>query len=236
MTSLSDGAEGLAGDGLTFRWWHILVAVVAILLIGLIVFVTVQPVQVLPRMTLAPGYLLLDQDGNRLTSEDVRGGLTLYNFTYTHCAEGCAETGSAMYAIQERLKSLDSGDVPVRLVTISFDPERDTPETMKAWAEANGADPDSWTVATGEPDQLKTIIGGAFNTYYKDDGDGDFTFDPVFVLVDGNGIIRMKYRTAAPDPEVVTRDVGLVVKEVQNSSGASKLAYEAAHLFLCYPE
>lgn len=232
---VSDGAQDDAGDGLIFRWWHILIAAIGVLLLGLVLFVTVQPIQVLPRMTLAPGFLLTDQDGEKFTSEDVRGVLTLYNFTYTHCGADCAETGSVMRAIQERVREIDTGGVPLRLVTVSFDPERDDPETLRTWAEAQGADPALWRVATGDPAQLKAMIGGGFNIYYSQNEDGSFTFDPAFALVDGNSIMRMKYKTATPDPEIVARDIGLVVSEVRNSSGATKIAYEAAHLFVCYP-
>ncbi len=222
---------------LTFRWWHIALGVVALAIVGLVLFVTIQPVQVLPRMTLAPGYALVNQDGNLVTSEDARGALTLYNFTYTGCtAPDCPETGASMAALQARLQNIDTGDIPVHLVTISFDPEHDTPAALKAWANAQGADPAVWTVATGDATRLKNIIGGGFSTYYGANEAGGWDFDPAFVLVDGNGIIRTKYRTATPDPALFERDLGLVLAEVANSSGANKLAYDAAHLFLCYPE
>jgi len=55
------------------------------------------------------------------------------------------------------------------------------------------------------------------------------------VLVDGLGIMRAEYRTGAPAPELIARDVNLLVKEAANSDGIARLGYEAAHLFLCYP-
>lgn len=230
-------AGGVDRHGLTFEWWHLLIALAALIVVGLVLFVTIQPVQVLPRMTLAPGYALLDQDGNQLTSEDLRGKLTLYNFTYTGCTSpDCPETGASMRALQDRLASIDTAGIPVRLVTISFDPAQDSPAVMKAWADAHGANPEVWTVATGDPKRLKNIIGSGFSTYYGDNGSGGWEFDPAFVLVDGNGIIRTKYKSATVDPALFERDLGLVLAEVANSSGASRLAYDAAHLFLCYPE
>ncbi len=63
-------AGGVDQHRLTFHWWHLLIALAALIVVGLVLFVTIQPVQVLPRMTLAPGYALVDQDGNQLTSED----------------------------------------------------------------------------------------------------------------------------------------------------------------------
>lgn len=233
--SVPEGSP-LSDDRLTFRWWHAAVAVLALIVIALVFFVTVQPVQVLPRMTLAPGYALTDQDGALLTSEDARGKFTLYTFMHTGCTlPACADAGPAARAIQERLATIDSGDVPVQIVTISFDPQRDTPEALKGWLEANGADAQTWHAATGAPDHLKNIIGGSFGAYYKHRDDGTFAFDPLWVLVDGNGITRARYKTAAPDPDAIARDVGLLAREVKNSTGAGRLAYEAAHLFACYP-
>lgn len=234
-SSAQQSAPG-SGQGGWFRWYHALIAIVALILSGLVLFVTFQPIQVLPRMTLAPGFSLTDETGARLISEDLRGTITLYNFTYTGCeAPACTESGASMAAIQDRLTTLDTGGIPVRLVTISFDPERDTPERLSAWLRQQGATPGTWSAATGDPVKLKNIIGGGFSTYYTQAADGSFTFDSMFVLVDGNGIIRTRYRTATPDPEIVARDLGLVTREVVNSSGPQRLAYEAAHLFLCYP-
>ncbi|MGL4649330.1 MAG: SCO family protein, partial [Caldilineaceae bacterium] len=193
-----------------FRWYHAMIAAVALMLFGLVLFVTVQPIQVLPRMTLAPGFSFTDESGARLTSEDLRGKITLYNFTYTGCtAPDCPETGSSMAAIQQRLASVETDGIPVRLITISFDPERDTPAALRSWLAANGANGVPWNAITGEPDSLKNVIGGGFSTYYTQNDDGSFAFDPMFVLVDGNGIIRTRYRSATPDPETVARDVGL---------------------------
>ncbi len=239
--SISNGTAAPSGGAdkhkLRFEWWHALIGVAALIVVALVLFVTIQPVQVLPRMTLAPGYALIDQDGNQITSEDVRGKLTLYNFTYMGCsAPDCPESGAAMAALQERLAGIDTQSIPVRLVTISFDPENDTPEVMKAWAEEHGADPEVWSVATGDPKRLKNIIGSGFSSYYGQNEQGAWEFDPAYVLVDGNGIIRTKYRTAAPDPVLFERDLELVLAEVANSTGASRLAYDAAHLFLCYPQ
>ena len=83
--------------------------------------------------------------------------------------------------------------------------------------------------------QLKSVIGGGFSTYYTEKEDG-IKFDPAFMLVDGNGVLRAEYRTAVPDTDIILRDINLLVEEAHNSTGPQKLAYEAAHLFLCYPD
>lgn len=196
-----------------------------------------QPVQVLPRIRLAPGFSAVDQDGQQLTNEDVRGQFVLYNFTYTNCSSGCEQMNQTMREIQQQLDAVELGDVDVSLVTISFDPERDTPDVLKAYAQSVGADPAVWRFATiADPTMVKFVIGGGFETYYEANEDSSFNFDPAFVLVDGWGIIRGEYhyQTMTSDSERILRHLGVLAEEVINSQGANSVAYEAAHYFLCY--
>jgi len=203
--------------------------------IAVIAFAVLQPVKVRPRIGLAPGFVFTDQNGNPLTSEDLRGKFAFYNFTYTGCTAPCAQTTATMRKVQEMASQIDTGGIPLELVTISFDPAHDTPDILRAYANQVGADTSLWHFVTGTADRLKDVIGRGYSVYYAPDAGGGFTFDPAFVLVDGNGIMRAKYETATPDLGAITRDIKLVVDEVQNSTGAGKLVYEAAHLFLCYP-
>jgi protein SCO1/2 len=216
-------------------WWKAALVVLGLALVGLLLFVTIQPIKVLPRMRLAPGISLIDSAGQPLSTFDTFGEVVLYNFTYTGCGEGCAETGTQGAALQERLRQMDLQGIPVRIVTISFDPARDTPERLASWLDAQGADPAWWNAATGDPAELKTMIGGGFESWYEEQPDGSFRFDPTWVLVDGAGFLRSRYAAADLTPAVLERDLGLVIDEAVNSTGVNKLVYEAAHQFLCYP-
>lgn len=198
-------------------------------------FVIVQPITVLPRIALAPGYVLVDEAGKRLTSEDQRGKLTLYNFSYASCTELCSQMNQTLVGVQEFIASQASTDTPVNLITVSIDAAHDTPDVLQELGVLLEADREHWRFVTGDPQQLKQMIGGNFNTYYTQNEDGDFELDPAFILVDGWGIQRAEYREATPDLAVIERDIKLLLQESQNSKGITKYAYEAAHLFLCYP-
>lgn len=218
------------------RWGIGFLAFVVLSTIGIVAFAVFRPILVLPRMSLAPGFALVDQRGETLTSEELRGAVTLYTFSYTSCETApCAAVDSVMRAVHERLGELDGGTIPVRLVTISFDPERDTPEVLEAFASQRGADPTVWSWTTGDPAMLKNVIGGNFEVFFEERDDGTFRFDPAFVLVDGTGIIRARYRVGIPKPDKLLDDIALILKEAQASSGFARLAYEAAHLLACYP-
>lgn len=218
------------------RRWLIAVAVVAALVVASVfAFVTFQPIQVLPRVRLAPGFSLIDSESRTLTSEDLRGRFVLYTFSYSSC-ENCGSIDETMLEIQEGLATADLRGLPVRLVTISIDPD-DTPETLAAYADSAGADSSVWTFAAVEDDRfLADVVAGGFNTYYAAEDDGSISLDRSFVLVDNAGIIRneYKYQTQTSDAERILRHLGVLAEEVENSKGAASLAYEAAHLFLCY--
>ena len=68
------------------RYFYLFVILGAI---GVVSFVVFQPITVLPRVALAPGFALIDQNDNQLTNEDMRGGITLYSFTYSDCDSDC---------------------------------------------------------------------------------------------------------------------------------------------------
>ncbi len=238
MTFLSAGTRGHAGRW-AFSWRWLLYALFAVVFGGIFAFATLKPIRVLPRIRLAPGFSLIDQDGNTLTSEDMRGSIVLYSFLYTHCTgPECDSVKNTLLEVDRRLPETNLGDTPFRFVVISFDPERDTPERLRTYADSLGVDLDHWTFATGEPRLLKYIIGGGFEAYYEKKPDGTYMFDPVFVLVDGWGIIRGEYRyqTQIPNTDRIVRHIGVLAEEVQKSKGAAKAAYEAAHLFLCYAQ
>jgi protein SCO1/2 len=206
-----------------------------VVLVSILAFAILQPFQVLPRIGLSPGFALTDQDGRRLTSEDLRGHIVVYNFTYTGCSPPCPQTSQTMQAVQARLPQMETDGLPVDLVTLSFDATHDTPARLRAYAAALQADLANWHFVSGDAVRLKQVIGGGFGVYYVATQGGAFEFDPTFVLVDGAGIVRARYRMAALNPDTLQRDIELIAQEAQNSHGALRLAYEAAHLFLCYP-
>ena len=215
-------------------WLWILLG--ALPVIAVVAFATLQPIKVRPRMALAPAFALTDASGQRVTNEDLRGKLVLYQFGHTGCGARCAPLDTAMREFQESLPSLNTSNLPVALVTVSFDPERDTPARLQEHAAAIGANPDLWRFLTGDAAQLKNVIGGGFRVYYQENADASFTFDPTLVLVDGTGIIRAEYGLETATTEVIERDFQLVVDEILRSDGPGKLVYEAAHLFMCYPQ
>lgn len=201
---------------------------VVVMLIGLGSFTVV------PRGAAAPDFTLTDAQGQPLSSDDLRGQVVLYTFGTTRCSAPCHQTNDSMQALQQRLEqAFTINQPPVTLVSISVDPAHDTPDVLRRYATSLRSDPKWWRFVTGDAAMLKQVVGGGFKTFYTQNADGTYTVDPVFVLVDDQGFVRGTYRTSTPNLNVLLRDIGAVVREVQESTGMRRYAYEAAHLFVC---
>ncbi|MFO7680688.1 MAG: SCO family protein [Chloroflexota bacterium] len=229
-------SNGSAEQKRTNYFVVIIFATMILWALALFAFIAFRPIMVLPKISLGPGYALVDQQGEMFTHEDLRGSIVLYNFTYTGCAAPvCRETSSVMQEVAARLDEVDTFGIPVQMVTISVDPERDSPEVLQAFAQQLGAEPESWHFLTGDANRLKWAVGGGFSVYYNEKEDGVIALDPALMLLDSVGILRAEYRTARPDVDIILRDIRLIAEEVQNRQGVGNVAYDAAHLFLCYP-
>jgi len=219
------------------RWQGFLLAILALWFGALLLFVIVQPIKVLPRIRLAPGFALRTADGSLLTSESLRGRFVLYSFTYAGCqAHTCPDTDAIMGTVQARLPAGRIGEVPLSLVTIVLDPENATPPALRAYADRVGADPAVWHFVTGDPTTLKTVVGAGFEVFYEPQADGSYALSPAMFLVDGWGVIRAVYRPVIHPPAAdrILQHLQVLEREVRNSRGVARLGYEAAHLFLCY--
>ncbi len=217
-----------------------------VLVLATLGFALGRPVQVLPRVAPAPTFALTDQNGQPFSDADLNGRIAVINFIYTRCTTACPTMTAQMCLLQERLRAEGLLGNPVVLVSMSFDPEHDTPEVLRDYAAHFQADPGAWRFLTGDPATIKAAIGGGFGVYYEktaqpsegqgghSHGDYAFVHENRFVIVDERGLIRAEYHDLTLDVDRVIRDIRLVLREAA-SQGATRLVYEAAHLFLCYP-
>ena len=117
-----------------------------------------------------PAFSLIAQDGRRFTAGDLRRGRTAVTFIFTRCPmpEFCPLMVKRFQQIQRELKS-DPSLRDARLVSVTLDPEFDTPPVLAAYAKAMGADADRWQFLTGEPDQIARLAG-AFSIHVARQG------------------------------------------------------------------
>ncbi|MGI9383452.1 MAG: SCO family protein [Methyloligellaceae bacterium] len=103
-----------------------------------------------------PNHTVVAQDGKtfRFYDDLIKDKIVVINFIYTSCPDFCSLSTARLAQVLERLGDLVGRDIFV--YSISLDPENDTPEALKNFAEAFGAGP-GWLFLTGDPKKLHEI-------------------------------------------------------------------------------
>ena len=143
-----------------------------------------------------------DQDGRGLDLKDLSGRKTVVAMGYTSCPDICPLIVANMVAIEKaaRAKGLN-----LRFVFVTLDPKRDTPEKLKAYAEAHGLDPAAWTLLSGD-DKAVRDLAAVLGVRYRANGEGGFDHSAILTLLNANGeVIFQKPDMQAEPEDFITR-------------------------------
>jgi cytochrome oxidase Cu insertion factor (SCO1/SenC/PrrC family) len=154
-----------------------------------------------------PDFSLTDQTDQTVTLADLKGRVWIADFIFTSCSGACPLMTGKMRKLQDKLPA------EVRLVSITVDPDRDTPKALAAYAAEQGTTRDRWLFLTGEKQALYDLCVKGFKLPL--DETGGTAAEPIahstrFVLVDQAGEIRGYYQ--ATDEEEINRLAGDVKK------------------------
>lgn len=140
-----------------------------------------------------PAFALLDASGRTVTDADLRGRPWVADFIFTRCAGACPAMTARMAALRAEAAA------EVQFVSITVDPEHDTPEVLARYARLAGAGP-GWLFLTGSRDVLFRLAIEGFKLGVQEvaadsqyGGDGPFIHSSHFVLVDAAGRVRGYY-------------------------------------------
>jgi protein SCO1 len=164
----------------------------------------------LPKIAQAPEFKLTSQDGAPVRLADFRGKVVAVTFILTLCSSTCPVLTPMMTAVQDRLGQ-DFGR-KVAFVSITVDPERDTPEVLKLYAQAFGANLAGWSFLTGKPDDIRKVTQ-RYGVYASKTETGDLDHTFLTSIVDPNGILRVQYAGVRFDPEEFRHDLLSLVEE-----------------------
>jgi len=158
----------------------------------------------LPKIAPAPEFTLTSQDGAPVALADFRGKVVAVTFILTLCTATCPVLTPMMSFVQDRLGA-DFG-AKIAFVSITVDPERDTPEVLKEYSQAFGANLAGWSFLTGTPAAIRDVTRryGVFASK-TENGDVDHTF--LTSIIDPKGILRVQYLGVRFDPEEFRRDL-----------------------------
>jgi protein SCO1 len=114
-----------------------------------------------------PDFVLTERSGRQVSRADLLGKVWIVDFFYTECPDTCPLQSANMARLQE-----DFAQEPVvRLVSISVDPEHDTPEVLSEYAARFGADPRRWIFLTGSKDAIYRLATEGFHLGVVDRGE-----------------------------------------------------------------
>lgn len=117
-----------------------------------------RPLEGLRNFGTVPDFSLIERSGKRLELSDLHGKIWIANFIYTTCTDTCPLQSAEMAKLQEHLRQRTN----VRLVSISVDPERDTPQVLSRYADRFKADPSLWLFLTGERGEIYRLAQDGF--------------------------------------------------------------------------
>ena len=104
-----------------------------------------------------PDLSLIDQHGSTVSLASLKGKPVLIDFIYTSCASTCPMLTAKMAAIAHQLGPALGADVTI--VSISLDPEHDSPAELEKYAKSHGADAKGWIFLTGPPAKIDQVHG-----------------------------------------------------------------------------
>lgn len=182
-------------------------------LLAPLLFLAAAPANRLAVIRPAPDFTLTTQDGGKLRRGDLQGKVQLVSFIFTTCNGTCPATTHRMGQVQEELRRRgllkDNG---VKLLSISLDPGRDTPEVLRRYARLYDADDKHWSFLTGSPDDVNKVIAD-WGMWAKPAANGQLDHPSRIFLVDGQGRIREIYNLDFLKSAWVADDVELLLRE-----------------------
>ncbi len=151
-----------------------------------------------------------DQAGQRFEFNNLRGKVVIVAFAYTSCPDVCPLITASERRVQSGLSRAEHRRV--QLLTVTTDPEIDSPGILAAYAARYTADFDNWLFLTGSESELVKVWKN-FGVGVKRKARGLVDHTPLTAIVDKNGVMRIAYVGASPDPKLVLGDVRRLLNE-----------------------
>jgi len=146
-----------------------------------------------------PAFSFTDQNGKTVTNKDYQGKVYIVEFFFTTCPTICPRMSSNLVEIQNAFTEFDDFGV----ASFTINPENDTPEVLKAYAEKYGISNPNWHLMTGNEETIYKLANEGFNLYTAKDEEVEAGFEHSgnFALVDKNGFIRSR-KDASGNPMI----------------------------------
>lgn len=168
------------------------------------------PVDLSQRIAPVPAFELKDENAQAVTQANLLGKPWVAAFIFTNCQGACPSMSGHMAALQKKIENKD-----VKLVSFTLDPERDTPEVLKAYAKSFDADPTRWFFLRGGYEQMQSLAKDMkIATADALPGSDQILHSSKFLLVDKTNTIRSIYDgTSSATLDTLAKDAETLARE-----------------------
>jgi len=149
-------------------------------------------------------FTLFDQNSRELKFRQLAGHVVVVAFAYTTCPDVCPLITAALRQVQTGLTAQEREKV--FLLTITTDPEIDSPKILANYGKRYGAEFTNWSFLTGDLSALQKVWKN-FGVGVQRKGRGLVDHTPLTALIDRRGKMRVAYVGPSPDAKLVLRDV-----------------------------
>ena len=162
----------------------------------------------------APDFTLTDQNGKLVALKDRRGDVVAVTFIYASCVDTCPLLTAKLVGIQRKLEAKAASKAFFTAITV--DPERDTPEVLRRYGQAHGADTAHWAFLTGTVQQIDEVTR-RYGIYRKRQPNGDVDHTFLTSLIDRTGTLRVQYLGWRFDPNEFLGDLKSLLREPRSA-------------------
>jgi protein SCO1 len=150
---------------------------------------------------------MTDANNRPFTEKDLDGKVWIVDFIYTNCPAECPRMTSKMHGLDLQTK----GQADLRLLSVSVDPDRDTPEVLREFGSRYGAPNERWRFLTGNKASVHLL---AYQTFHVGDVIGKIEHSTKFAVLDKHRTVRGYYSSFSPeDLSKLMADVEVLRKE-----------------------
>ncbi len=169
-----------------------------------------------------PDFVFTNQDGRFISNEDYLGKVYVIEFFFTTCPTICPIMNANMKRLEEAFGRRDDFGI----ASFTIDPEKDTPEQLKRYAENMGVFSQNWHFLTGDASTIYELANTGFNIFagINPKVAGGFEHQGYFALVDQNGYLRSRtdrfgnpivYYLGIPESELDIQGTDMLIEDVQ---------------------
>ena len=160
----------------------------------------------------APDFALMDADSRPTTLKQFRGKVVFVNFIFTTCSGSCPATTARLAKVQDALAGLVDCKDRVQFLSITLDPERDTPAKLRDYQRLYDIDAANWRFLTGPKNAVEKTIAD-WGMWAKPAANGQLDHPSRVFLVDPKGRVREVYNLDFLRASWAVEDVRLLLRE-----------------------